>query len=111
MRNRFEGPERVPQLRKNTRKALERCLPSIAQVCLACHAAAILKEKGAIAEKGSLGANSVLLKSIHQTFNNQHLPFNTALKRRLTWWDRGQMFASLVNTISDELHCNAYECV
>jgi len=49
MRNRIEGPERVPQ--QNTRKALERCSPSIAQAYLACHAAAILKEKGEIAEK------------------------------------------------------------
>ena len=46
-----------------------------------------------------MGADSVLLKASYQTFNNQHLPSNTALKRdcRRTWWDRGHLFANLVN--------------
>ena len=51
-------------------------------------------------ERGMLmGADSVLLKASYQTFNNQHLPSNTALKRdcRRTWWDRGHLFANLVN--------------
>ena len=95
-RNPFEGPTKMALKHS---KALEwkDAYPAPSKCNLATQLPYLRKEEK---ERGMLmGADSVLLKASYQTFNNQHLPSNTALKRdcRRTWWDRGHLFANLVN--------------